>query len=174
VRTAPGPYAAWVSWLDAFARGEDLPSQHLAAVDDRLGPHMQQRLLQRVAAAFEARARMWNETLRRHLAASVAREPAELGTLLVAARGRLAPLCELSTDHRLPAEVRQSLHDALSEMISGAQQNLEDSARRQPYGAEQLLAITRENNLTGALRPPQMPPQRTQPLPPAAGRRVIL
>lgn len=171
--TTPGPYAAWASWLDAFARGEDLPDHHLPPVDEQLGPHMQQRLLQRVAAAFQARARIWNETLRRHLAASAARDPAELGALLVAARGRLQPLRELAASSRLPSEVRQSLHDALSEMISGAQQNLEHSVRRQPHDAERLLAIARENSLAGALKPPRMPAHRTQP-PPAAGRRVIL
>jgi hypothetical protein len=174
VRTIPGPYAAWVSWLDAFARGEDLPNQHLSTVDEQLGPHMQQRLLRRVAAAFEARARLWNEALSRHLAAGVAREPAELGVLLVAARGRLQPLRELSTDSRLPAEVRQSLHDALSGMIRGSQQNLEHSVRRQPQDAERLLAIARENSLAGALTSPRMPAHRTQPPPPPAGRRVIL
>lgn len=171
--TAPGPYAAWASWLDAFARGEDLPSHHLSPVDQQLGPHMQQRLLQRVAAAFQTRARMWNETLRRHLAASADRDPTEFGALLVAARGRLQPLRELSTNSRLPSEVRQSLHDALSEMVSGAQENLEHSARRAPHDAERLLAIARENSLAGALKSPRMPAHRTQP-PPAAGRRVIL
>jgi hypothetical protein len=174
VLTTPGPYAAWVSWLDAFARGEDLPNQHLCAVDEQLGPHMQQRLLRRVAAAFEARARVWNETLGRHLAASVAREPAELGALLVAARSRLQPLRELTTESRLPAEVRQRLSDALSEMIKGSQQNLEHSVRRAPQGAERLLAVARENSLAGALTSPRMPAHRTQPPPPAAGRRVIL
>lgn len=171
--TTPGPYAAWVSWLDAFARGEDLPNQHLSVVDEQLGPHMQQRLLRRVAAAFEARARMWNETLSRHLAASVAREPSELGALLVAARGRLQPLRELTTESRLPAEVRKSLSDALHEMIKGSQRNLEHSVRRAPQSAEQLLAVARENSLAGALTSPRMPPHRTQP-PPPAGRRVIL
>ena len=173
MRITPGSYASWVSWLDAFARGEDLPDQHLSAVNEQLGPHMQQRLLQRVAAAFEARARMWNETLSRHLAASVAGEPAELGALLVAARGRLQPLRALSTDHRLPAEVRQSLAEALSEMIRGSQENLEHSVRRAPQEAERLLAVARENSLAGALASPRMPAHRTQP-PPPAGRRVIL
>lgn len=171
--TTPGSYAAWASWLGAFARGEDLPNHHLSPVDDQLGPHMQERLLQRVAAAFEARARTWNETLRRHLAAGVARDPTELGSLLVAARGRLQPLRELTTNSRLPAEVQQRLHDALSEMISGAQQNLEHSVRSQPHGAERLLAVARENSLAGALTSPRMPTHHPQP-PPAVGRRVIL
>jgi hypothetical protein len=98
---------------------------------------------QRVAAAFEARARTWKETLRRHLAAGVARDPAELGALLVAARGRLQPLRELTTNSRLPAEVQQRLHDALSEMISGAQQNLEHSVRRQAIQAVMCRAVQR-------------------------------
>ncbi len=167
--TVPGPYAAWASWLDAFAAGADLPSRHLTPVDEHLGPQMQERLLRRVAAAFEARARIWGDTLRRHLSAGVVREPAELGALLVAARGRLRPLRALAADTRLPPEVRTNLRDALEELLRSAQDNLEHSVRRRPHGAERLLAIVRENSLLAGPPPPRAPVD-----PPPVGRRVIL
>lgn len=173
--TAHGHYAAWASWLDAFAKGTDLPSQHLAPVDDDLGPHMQERLLLRLKTAFETRAQRWGETLRRHLAVGTVRQAAELGAVLAAARGRLQPLRALAADVRLPEQARTAMVDALREMVHSAQDSLENSVRRQPQDAERLLAVVRENSLLAALAPSTLPatPQPHQPLPPV-GRRVIL
>lgn len=169
---APGGYEAWASWLDAYALGEDLPSAHLPPVDERLGPHMQERLLRRVAAAFETRARRWGDTLTRHLSSATVRQPAELAAALVAARGRLRPLHSLAADLRLPEELRAEMAGELSRMLQESQDGLERSARRQLGSAEQLLAVLRSNSLLAT--PPA--PQCSNPVRPACppGRRVIL
>lgn len=172
---AHGNYAAWAAWLEAYGRGTDLPSRHLTAIDDGLGPHMQERLLLRIKAAFEERTRLWSETLRRHLESGAVREVRELGAALVAARGRLQPLRLLTTDPRLPEPVRSGMRDALAEMLRSSQDSLENSVRRQPRDSERLLAVVRENTLTAALDPPVLPPARTgSALPPPAGRQVII
>jgi hypothetical protein len=178
VLTAHGPYRAWASWLEAFGRGEDLPNRHLVPLDEHLGVAMRERLLDRLAAAFRARADIWADMLRRHLAAGAIREPRELGATLVAARARLQPLRALAADLRLPEEVRTALTDALREMVAEAQRSLESSARREPRGAEELIAVIRENHLSAALSVPIHPAGpaaqgRPQP-PPPVGRRVIL
>ena len=173
--SAHGPYAAWASWLEAFSRGEDLPDRHLAAVDDQFGAQMRGRLLVRLEAAFRARAELWAAVLQRHLDAGPLRGPSELATTLVAARNRLQPLRRLSADPRLPEEVRSALADALRKMVNEAQESLERSARRQPHGAEQLIAAMRENNLPAALTAPPSAPAAARPATPAppVGRRVI-
>lgn len=177
VLSAHGPYAAWASWLDAFARGEDLPLHHLVPIDEELGAHMRGRLLVRLEAAFRARANLWADALRRHLAAAPAREPADLRPVLVAARNRLQPLRALAADPRLPDDLQAALADALRAMVAEAQESLENSARRQRQGAAEILAVIRENHLLAALTAPTATgttagPQSQSPFP--AGRRVIL
>jgi hypothetical protein len=175
--SAHGPYAAWASWLDAFARGEDLPLHHLVPIDDELGAHMRGRLLVRLEAAYRARAGLWADALRRHLAAAPTRAPGDLRPVLVAARNRLQPLRALAADPRLPGELRTALADALRAMVAEAQESLENSARRQRQGAAEILAVIRENHLLAALTAPTATgttpgPQIQNPTP--AGRRVIL
>jgi hypothetical protein len=143
----PGEYAAWASWLDAFGRGEDLPDAHLAPVDERMGPHMTERLLRLLAAAFETRGKRWGDLLTRHLASETVRRPSELAAALVAARGRLRPLRRLAEDRRLPEQVRAELAKSLEQMTRTAQDSLEQSARRQAGGSEQILAVVRSNSL---------------------------
>lgn len=173
MQTAHGPYAEWVSWLDAFGRGEDLPSGHLIAVDEHLGPQMLGRLLNRLEAAFRVRAERWGDALRRHLDAGPLSSPTELAAILVAARGRLRPLTALAADPRLPGQVRTSLSTALRDMTEQAQDSLEQSVRRKPAGVETLIATVRENRLTAvsAIAPPAASPGAP---PPPVGRRVIL
>jgi hypothetical protein len=175
VFSAHGPYAAWASWLEAFSRGEDLPDRHLAPVDEQLGVEMRGRLLVRLEAAFRARAQLWADVLRRQLDAGALRGLSEVATTLVAARNRLQPLRRLAADPRLPEEVRSALTDALRTMVNEAQESLEQSARRQPRGAEQLLALMRENNLPAALTVPTSAGVALPPSAPASppGRRVI-
>jgi hypothetical protein len=175
VVSAHGPYAAWASWLDAFSRGENLPDRHLMAVDEQFGAHMRSRLLARLEAAFRARAELWAQTLRRQLDAGPLRGPSELATTLVAARNRLQPLRAVAGDPRLPEEVRTALADALRKMVNEAQESLERSARRQPHGAEQLLAVMRDNNLPAALTAPspRADAHRAAAPGPPVGRRVI-
>jgi hypothetical protein len=169
---APGAYEAWVGWLDAYARGEDLPAGHLQPVDERMGPHMQERLVRRIAAAFETRARRWGDTLTRHLGSATVRRPAELAAALVAARGRLRPLQILANDPRLPEAVRAGMTAAMTQMVHEAQDSLERSARRQLGSSEQLLAVLRQNTLVAV--PPPVPSTTSQPPSSPPGRRVIL
>lgn len=172
--TAPGDYAVWASWLDAFGRGEDLPDTHLAPVDERMGPHMQERLLRRVAAAFECRAQRWSDTLTRHLASGAVGRPAELAAALVAARGRLRPLQRLAGDQRLPEAVRTSLAAALTQLLTSTQDSLERSARNNPATAQQLLAVVRANTLLAGHAVAAGPAGPAGQVPPPVGRRVIL
>lgn len=173
MRTAHGPYAAWVSWLDAFGRGEDLPSGHLTVVDEQLGPQMVGRFLERLETAFRARAERWGDTLRRHLDVGPLGSPTELAAILVAARRRLRPLTALANDRRLPEQVRTSLSTALREMTEQAQDSLEQAVRRKPVGADRLIATVRENRLTTVPSPAPRPASPGAP-PPPVGRRVIL
>jgi hypothetical protein len=173
---AHGPYASWASWLDAFGRGEDLRSEHLVTLDERVGPHMQQRLLQRVAAAFEARAQLWADRLRRRLGAGALRSHAELAYALVNARGGLAPLLRLADDARLPEPVRTELRAALRTMVDNAQRSLEDSVRVGQGGSEPLVAVIRENSLVAALtaRPAPTGGRPAADPPAVTGRHLIL
>lgn len=164
-----GPYSAWVSWLDAFAGGTDLPSGHLVPVDAMLGPHMQERLLLRLVAAFDARCKAWDATLQRRLDTGTVRRPSELAAVLVGARRGLRPIAALGADPRLPEPVRDELGRALRSLVDSVHTSLEDSVRRLPRGSEQLLAVIRENRFDPVLSPaPPAPP----PVPPT-GRRVI-
>ena len=151
------PTAIWPQWTTSSA------------------PRCAGGLLVRLEAAFRARAELWAAVLHRHLDAGPLRGPNELATTLVAARNRLQPLRRLSADPRLPEEVRSALADALRKMVNEAQESLERSARRQPHGAEQLLAVMRENNLPAALTAPPSAPGAARPATPAppVGRRVI-
>ena len=174
--SAHGPYAAWASWLDAFARGEDLPLHHLVPIDDDLGAHMRGRLLVRLEAAFRARAGLWADALRRHLAAAPASAPGDLRPVLVAARNRLQPLRALAADPRLPDDLKAALADALRAMVAEAQESLENSARQERQCTAELLAVVRENHLLAALTSPApaVVPHPSGQVPFPAGRRVIL
>ncbi|NKE58154.1 hypothetical protein FXN61_15500 [Lentzea sp. PSKA42] len=67
MRPAPGPYTDWRAWLDAFAEGTDLPAEHLAPIDEQMGPHVQERLLRHVSDAFARRQRRWADAFQRDL-----------------------------------------------------------------------------------------------------------
>lgn len=176
VFATPGPYAAWTSWLEAFGRGEDLPSAHLEPIDERMGPHMQQRLLVQVAQAFHERQRRWSEALRReqrHLATDPAGAVTAIAAMLRNARTLLRPLRELAEHPCFPAELRENLRTALEQTVRSAQRSLEDSARHAPL---ELQSAIRTNSLLPALtRPhPVAPTQKSVAPGPAPGRRVIL
>lgn len=172
----PGNYAAWVSWLDAFARGEDLPSEHLQPVDASMGPQMHARLVERIAAAFEARCAAWGAVLQRDLDAA-ARRIGSHAAVLVDARVRLGAVARFVASPLLPEALQSALRTSLESMVRSSQESLEDSARR---GAdpERQLAVVRDNTLLVALGPqaalpPPVSRQAAAPLP-ARGRRVIL
>ena len=58
-----GGYAAWVSWLEAFRRGEDPPTEGLGPVRGGFGSYVEARLLDRLSAAFAERVRQWQTAL---------------------------------------------------------------------------------------------------------------
>lgn len=170
--SVPGNYEAWVSWLDAYARGEDLPNTHLLPLDDEMGPHMLSRLIDRVARAFEARTARWNATLQRDVTAGATGGHTALAAALVAARGRLAPLVALSRSPLLPSDLRANMASSLESALRSVQESLEDSAHR-GRDREMMLALVRDNCLLATLSPPSLPRAPT-PRSPAPGRRVIL
>jgi hypothetical protein len=170
VTVLTGGYASWVGWLDAFARGEDRPASDLVPVDESLGPAMFGRLLQRVSAAYTARAGLWSTTLDQRIAAAASGGISELGAVLVNARGTLRPLWAFADSPLLPAAVRTEMRRALTEMLAEAQRSLEDSARRQ-LGGEEVLAVLREHRLTVVEAPAPVPPPVAAS---GGGRRVIL
>jgi hypothetical protein len=166
VRPVPGPYAAWASWLTAFGCGEDLPDTHLVPIGDEMGPGMQARLLQRVDAAFVARQELWVRAFARDRdAAELTR--LRLASILVAARGRLRPLVDLSRSELLPAPARAALADALEHAVRSTQDSLEDAVRN----AAVPLGIVRDNTLVAALTAPS---RVDRPERPPTGRGIIL
>ncbi|WP_447007204.1 hypothetical protein ACRAKI_12340 [Saccharothrix isguenensis] len=171
MRHLPGPYAAWTSWLEAFGRGEDLPSGHLPAMTTDLGPDMTERLFNQVVQAFQHRQRRWHQTLQRDMRAVTA-TPAGATTSIAAAlrnaRGLLSPLRELAELPQFPAELRDSLRDALADTVRSAQRALEDSVRDAPAAFQ--AAIRANSLIPGLTRPRPAPPAPR----PASGRRVIL
>jgi hypothetical protein len=162
---APGAYAAWVGWLEAFGRGEDLPAGHLQPVDIRLGPQMFDRLLGHVTQAFRERQRRWNDVLARDLG-TLKPEVTAIEVMMTSARTRLAPLRAFAEHRAFPEDVRQLLRDGLAETVRSAQKTLEDSARHAPFEVQSAI---RRNVLTVPITPPS--PANPGPGP---GRRVIL
>ncbi|HEX4722841.1 MAG TPA: hypothetical protein VH333_10030 [Pseudonocardiaceae bacterium] len=166
-----GPYAAWVSWLAAFGRGEDPPSGHLTRVDQSLGPEMLARLTSHVATAFHDRQRRWSDALVRDQQL-LRIDPANAGTAIAVvlhnARALLAPLVAFTAMPLFPTELRENLRTALAQTVRSAQQTLVDSAREAP---EELRNAIAANSLLPALtRPPTArPPTGSAPV-----RRVIL
>jgi hypothetical protein len=167
---APGSYAAWVTWLEAFGRGEDLPDRHLQRVDGQLGPQMFERLLSHVNTAFRERQRRWNDVLVRDLRAlspSSADAVTAIEVMMTSARTRLASLRAFADHPAFPEDLRQLLRDALADTVRSAQTTLEDSTRRAPF---EVQSAVRRNTMTVPLTRPTGP---TQPGPPP-GRRVII
>jgi hypothetical protein len=154
-----GSYAAWVSWLEAYGRGDDLPSGHLRPVDARMGPQMLERLLSHVHKAFYQRQQRWNDALLRDLRAlsPTAADPVtNIALMMTNARTRLTPLRAFAEHPAFTEELRELLRGALAETVRSSQHSLEDSTRR--------------NSLTVPLTSPSSPPKPG----PAPGRRVIL
>jgi hypothetical protein len=166
----PNPYAAWVSWLNAFGSGEDRPSGHLTPVDERLGPDMLARLTAHVATAFHDRQRRWSAALARDQQL-LRVDPANAGTAIavVLHNGRtlLAPLVAFTALPLFPAELQENLRTALEQTVRSAQQSLADSAREAP--AELRNAIAANSLLPALTRPPTVGHTGPPPV-----RRVIL
>jgi hypothetical protein len=175
-----GPYADWTGWLDAFSRGETPPADHLVPLDAELGPHVQQRLAERVAAAVFARTDLWSKLLQRDLSHAAGRGATAMESALIEARSRLRPLVALAHNTLLPEELRTQLSDWLRRTLTMTQRDLEDSARRSPVESGRLQTIVRSTSLLTVLDAPQAATGIGVGSPPPAfpgrqqGRRVIL
>ncbi|MFD9736270.1 hypothetical protein [Umezawaea sp. NPDC059074] len=168
---APGPYAAWVSWLEAYGRGEDLPIGHLAPIDPRMGPEMFERLMAQVDKAFTARQRRWTEALGkdlRGLSGDPVNGVSAVAVVLNNARRRLGPLRAFTEHPAFTSEMQESLRDSLKKTVKSAQESLVKTTKYAPF---ELRAAVRDNDLLRALpSPPAVPLTQAPP----QGRRVIL
>lgn len=165
----PGSYTNWVSWLEAFGRGEDRPSGHLPPLDAKMGPHMLERLLNQVHQAFHKRQQRWAEVLRRDLKSLSHNSPdavIAVAVVLNSARKRLAPLWEFASHPAFPQDLREILRDGLTETVQSSQRSLEDTTRRAPF---ELQSAVRGNSMLVPYTSP-----KSSPSGPAPGRRVIL
>jgi len=168
----PGPYAAWVSWLEAFGRGEDLPIGHLAPIDPRMGPKMFERLMVQVNKAFAARQRLWTEALGRDvrgLSGDTVTGVASVVVVLTGARRRLAPLRAFTEHPAFTPKMRDTLRESLEKTVSSAQKSLVKTTKDAPF---ELQSAVRGNDMLRALAPPPPPVPPTSA--PRQGRRVIL
>jgi hypothetical protein len=166
----PNPYAAWADWLAAFGRGQDLPTTHLLALGDSMGPDMYSRVLYRLNEAFVARQELWVEAFVRD-SAMLDRTPLALATNMIQARARLRPLVDLTRNELLPEPVREVFAEALTDVVDSMQENLANSVRQSAHGADTLLTVVRDNDLTAALTAPsRVDVPETRP----SGRTVIM
>ncbi|KOV87218.1 hypothetical protein [Nocardia sp. NRRL S-836] len=165
MRQAPGPYADWRAWLDAFAEGTDLPAEHLAPICEQMGPHVQERLMRHIAEAFAQRQRRWADTFQRDLGALAGDPVHALAATLASARTRLAPLRRFCASPAMPPALRDELTSALDETVRSSQSSLDDSVRHAPIA---LQVVVRDTRLTTAPPPPPAPGRQSP------GRRVII
>lgn len=129
-RPSPGSYAGWVSWLEAFRRGEEPDLEGLEPIDGRLAPFVEARLLDRLSAAVTERVRRWRATLAEDVMAAPPTDEAAVAVLLGDATRRLDPLERLAASPLLPTEVAAAMRVALVEVRDGAREALKDARRR--------------------------------------------
>lgn len=125
-----GTYAAWVTWLEAFRRGEDPGYDRLEPIDGRLGSYMEARLLDKLSSAFTERVRQWQADL---ADAVVRRPPPDAPTaaaMLREASARLDPLARLAGSALLPPPLATAMHSSLRGVRDGAREALDDAWRR--------------------------------------------
>lgn len=127
---SPSTYAAWVSWLESFRRGEDPPTDRLPRVGPGLGSYVEARLVDRVAAAYAERVRQWQTTLGERIVAAPPADAAEAQAILREATVRLEPLARLAASPLLPRALGASLHAALVDVREGARTALDEAWRR--------------------------------------------
>lgn len=123
-------YAAWVSWLEAFRRGENPPTDRLPRVGAELGSYVEARLLDRIAAAFAERMRQWQTALGERIVAAPPENAQDAQAVLREATARLEPLVRLAASPLLPRSLGASLHGALVDVREGARSALDDAWRR--------------------------------------------
>lgn len=127
---ARGGYAAWVSWIEAFRRGEDPPTEALGPVRGGFGSYVEARLLEKLSAAFAERVRQWQAALGGRIVAHPPDGPVSAAALLQDAIARLAPLVRLADSPLVPRPLALSMHEMLGTVREGARTALEDAWRR--------------------------------------------
>lgn len=125
-----GGYAAWVSWLEAFRRGEDPPTDGLGPVRGGFGSYVEARLLERLSAAFAERVRQWQTALGDRIVAQPPSGPVGAAAMLHEATARLAPLIRLADSPLVPRPLALSMHEMLRAVRDGARTALEESWQR--------------------------------------------
>lgn len=172
-----GPYAAWISWCDAYAKGEDMPMAHLEPIDERHGPAMQTRILHHLNAAFVIRQKRWSTQLTRDLKTAGA-DISDFGRILVDARHRLRPFVALVRSPLLADDARIEFSRALTQWVSEMQTGFEEEARSDPSTAGQLLNTLKQHSLMHGLTTPTESPgtsatTSTSEAPRVMGRPII-
>lgn len=127
---ARGGYAAWVSWLEAFRRGEDLSIDGLGPVRGGFGSYVEARLLERLSAAFAERVRQWQTALGGRIVAQPPDGPVAAAALYRDAVARLEPLSRLADSPLVPRPLGMSMHDMLRTVREGARSALDEAWRR--------------------------------------------
>jgi hypothetical protein len=125
-----GGYAAWVSWLEAFRRGEDPPTEGLGPVRGGFGSYVEARLLERLSTAFAERVRQWQTALGDRIVAQPPDGPVAATALFHDAVARLEPLVRLADSPLVPRPLAVSMHEMLATVRDGARTALEEAWRR--------------------------------------------
>lgn len=128
--TTRGGYAAWVSWIEAFRRGENPPTDGLGPITNALGSYVEARLLDRISVAFAERIRQWQTSLGDAIVARPPDGPVAASAMLRDATARLDPLMRLATSPLLPRSLGASMHEMLGQVRDGARTALDESWRR--------------------------------------------
>jgi hypothetical protein len=123
-------YAAWVTWLEAFRRGENPPTEGLGPVRGGFGSYVEARLLDRLSAAFAERVRQWQTALGERIVAQPPDGPVAAGAIFHDAIARLEPLARLADSPLLPRALAVSMHDMLRTVREGARSALDEAWRR--------------------------------------------
>ena len=141
-----GAYAAWVSWLEAFRRGENPPTDRLGPISGHLGSYVEARLLDRLSMAFAERVRQWQGALADRIVAHPPTGPAEASAFMREAMVRLDPLSRLAGSPLLPRSLGASMHTVLADVREGARAALDEAWRRQA----EATASSADGRLGGA------------------------
>jgi hypothetical protein len=123
-------YAAWVSWLEAFRRGEDPSTDGLGPVRGGFGSYVEARLLERLSTAFAERVRQWQTSLGDRIVAQPPDGPVAAAALFQDAVARLGPLARLADSPLVPRPLAASMHEMLAAVRDGARTALDEAWRR--------------------------------------------
>jgi hypothetical protein len=161
---ARGGYAAWVSWLEAFRRGEDPSTEGLGPVRGGFGSYVEARLLERLSTAFAERVRQWQASLGDRIVAQPPDGPVAASSMLRDAVARLEPLAKLAGSPLVPPALGASMRDMLDVVREGARTALDEAWRRgledehvAGMPAQRRVDPSVRRPLAGGVRPGRVP-----------------